>query len=59
MAQEENANVISEEKKKQLKKKLESIIISAALVVVGLLFCVLPTTVIEIIETVVLIGVLV
>ena len=58
MAQEENVNVTME-KKKQLKKKLESVIISAALVVVGLLFCVLPTNIIEIIETVVLVGVLV
>lgn len=58
MAQEENVNVTME-KKKQLKKKLESVIISAALVVVGLLFCVLPTNIIEIIETVVLVGVLI
>ncbi len=59
MAQEESVNMVSEEKKKQLKKKLESIIISAALIVIGLLFCVLPTNIIEIIETIVLIGVLV
>ena len=59
MAQEESANVISNEKNKQLKKKLESIIISAVIIVVGLLFCVLSTNVIEIIETVVLVGALI
>lgn len=59
MAQEENVAVQEDSKKKELKKKLESVIISAALIVVGLLFCVLPSSVIDIIETVILVGVLI
>lgn len=58
MAQEENV-VAQDSKKKELKKKLESVIISAALIVVGLLFCILPVSVVEIIETVILVGVLI
>ena len=42
----------------ELKKKLESIIISSAIIIVGILFCALPTNVIEIIETIVLVAVL-
>ena len=59
MAQEENVMVQEDSKKKELKKKLESVIISAAVIIVGLLFCVLPTSVVEIIETIVLVAVLV